>query len=122
MNPDKEIITSNKANDIETFYEIRVLPHFHLGKDTIRWQGHSELDIDSSVHYFAQSSYEYILAFQDHGEIRHSQIEGNAIAPYQTAVLQRPKNGDLPYVEIRRHDNKYIPDITGYFMLFRVET
>ena len=105
-----------KKSDPENFIKKSILPHFPLAEDEVQWQDDSELDIDSHVYYFSISHENYLLVQKD-AQSTDSRLDGNAIAPHETAVAILPKNSQYNDVYISEP-----PALSGYFSLFKIQS
>ena len=105
---------------LEQFYEAHILDKYNLNLNHISWEGHSEFDIDSSVHYFSIGDTSYVLLFEDAAGTAQHKLTDNAVAPHETPALVKPIDATYPNVYYQHeHDTYYEPDVTGTFTLFR---
>lgn len=106
-------------DSLEHIYEQRVLPAFEPIYGHIQWHGHSILGDDSSVHYFSANDESYLLLFESSVNTALHLLADNSISPHQSLELIQPKDSDYPNVYIQDNDT-YIPNVTGYFSLFKI--
>lgn len=98
---------------LEELYENVILPCYKgvldIGK--ISWKDHGKIELDAWGHYFEDSNgKEYVLVFED--------FPGNVFLD-DKLTHEIVKIGDECSVKLDVSGSKYIPNVTGYFTLFR---
>lgn len=105
----------NNMNDkfLEQFYESVILSRYKDGIDIggIKWKDHGKVELDSWAHYFEdKNGKEYVLLFED--------SPGSSFLD-DGLSHEVIKLGDESSIGISFSDGKYIPNVTGYFTLYR---
>lgn len=98
---------------LEQFYELVILPRYDslANFGNITWIDHGKVNLDAWAHYFKSNNKEYVLVYED--------FPGNTDF-YDGLSHEVVKCGDETSIELRFSDDaKQIPNVTGWFTLFR---
>ena len=116
-------MTKPSCVQIERLLEKTIIPLFELPEGNVAWQGHSELDIERDVSYFAINKINYLLVNEPHHGVNESRLTNllaeNAVAPHEKIVFVSPKSTTRSYVHV---SDKSILPLKGDFSIFRIET
>ncbi len=101
------------TNFLEIFYEIAILPNFDIAVDLkdIKWKSHGKVDLDAWAHYFDdKDGREYVLLYEDFPDG----------AFLKDGLTHEPvKVDDEISFELKFGNNKQVPNLTGWFTLYR---
>lgn len=98
---------------IEQFYENVILPRYgeNININNIRWKDHGKVDLDAWAHYFDdENGREYVLLYEDYpsGSFLDDNLSHELV-----------KIGEETSIGLSFNDEKEIPNITGWFSLYR---
>jgi len=98
---------------LEELYENVILPSYKgvldIGK--ISWKDHGKIGLDAWGHYFEDSKgKEYVLVFEDFP---------SSVSIDDGLSHEKVKIGNESSIKLAVSGSRYIPNVTGYFSLFR---
>lgn len=107
---------------LQKFYNDFLLPEFGIENNVnITWEKHEWIGPDDSAHYFSIRPNSYALIFRDYGVFTDEELKKLIKLPKENFEYVNTISGnrELHSSVILPRENKYIPHITGMFVLLK---